>query len=90
MISRQGALLGQHDQVIQEITSSLRELTQAVHSGSSVPSTSPAPPPSTSAFPREPFIPAPERYEGDLGSCRAFLLQCSLVFEMQPQTYPTE
>ena len=34
-------------------------------------------------------MPGLERYEGDLGSCRAFLLECSLVFELQPQTYPT-
>ena len=34
-------------------------------------------------------MPAPERYDGDLGLCRSFLLQCSLVFELQPQTYPT-
>ncbi|CAL8394463.1 unnamed protein product [Boreogadus saida] len=50
IISRQGTLLGQHDQMLQEITSNL----------------------------------PPERYEGDLGSCRSFLLQCSLVFELQP------
>ena len=49
-----------------------------------------APVPSHSASPREPFIPAPERYDGDLGLCRSFLLQCSLVFELQPQTYPTD
>ena len=28
--------------------------------------------------------------EGDLGQCRSFLLQCYLVFELQPQTYPTD
>lgn len=37
--------------------------------------------------PREPFVPAPERYEGRLGECRSFLFQCSLVFELQPLTY---
>lgn len=27
---------------------------------------------------------------GDLGTCRAFLTQCSLVFEQQPYTYCTD
>ena len=39
---------------------------------------------------REPLIPAPERYAGDMGTCRAFLIQCSLVFSQQPLSYPTE
>ena len=90
MISRQGILLGQHDQILQEITSNLRELTISVrsqHPVSPEPSSS-VPGPSASSW--EPFIPSPERYEGDLGSCLSFLLQCSLVVELQPQTYPTD
>ena len=59
-----------------------------VHSQLPVTPEPPFPVPGPSATPREPFIPAPERYEGDLG--RSFLLQCSLVFELQPQTYPTD
>ena len=90
MISRQGTLLGQHDQALQEIATALRELTLAVNSQPPVAPEPPAPAPSPSASPREPSIPAPQRYGGDLGSCRSFLTQCSLVFEMQPQTYPTE
>ena len=89
MISRQGTLLGQHDQALQEVASTLRELTQAFHSRPPAP-TPPPDPPIATVTSREPFIPAPERYEGDLGSCRSFLLQCSLVFDLQPQTYPTE
>ncbi|KAK0133566.1 Cyclin-dependent kinase-like 3 [Merluccius polli] len=72
-ISHQQAQLGQHDQALQEITSSL-----------------PVPVPSPPVSFREPFIPAPEPYGGDLGQCRSFLLQCSLVFELQPQTYATD
>ena len=37
--------------------------------------------------PREPCIPTPARYSGELGRCRQFLHQCSLVFEQQPLTY---
>ena len=89
MISHQGTLLGQHNQALQEITAALRELTLAVSSQLPVAPEPAAPVPSPSASPREPTIPAPQRYGGDLGSCRSFLIQCSLVFEMQPLTYPT-
>ena len=89
-ISHQQAQLGQHDQALQEITSSLRELSLTITSRLPVTPVPPVPDPNHSASPREPFIPAHERYEGDLGQCRPFLLQCSLVFELQPQTYPTD
>uniref|UniRef100_A0AAQ5Z1J7 CCHC-type domain-containing protein n=2 Tax=Amphiprion ocellaris TaxID=80972 RepID=A0AAQ5Z1J7_AMPOC len=39
---------------------------------------------------REPFVPMPERYGGDQGACQAFLMQTSLVFELQPLTYRTD
>ena len=89
-ISYLQAQLGQHDQALQEITSSLRELSLTITSRLHVTPEPPAPVHSHSASPREPFIPATERYDGDLGLCRSFLLQCSLVFELQPQTYPTD
>uniref|UniRef100_A0A3P8RK92 CCHC-type domain-containing protein n=1 Tax=Amphiprion percula TaxID=161767 RepID=A0A3P8RK92_AMPPE len=38
----------------------------------------------------EPFVPTPEHYGGDQGSCQAFLMQTSLVFELQPLTYSTD
>uniref|UniRef100_A0A8C5HTM3 Gypsy retrotransposon integrase-like protein 1 n=3 Tax=Gouania willdenowi TaxID=441366 RepID=A0A8C5HTM3_GOUWI len=39
---------------------------------------------------REPTVPVPERYAGDLGSCQAFLTQVSLVFELQPTSYASD
>ncbi len=39
---------------------------------------------------QQPYIPPPERYLGDLGICRTFLFQCSLVFAQQPLTYSTD
>ena len=89
-ISHQGTLLGQHDQNLQEITSNLREMAAAIQSLRAVSPDPSVAVPGPSASSREPYIPAPERYEGDLGSCRSFLLQCSLVFELQPLTYPTD
>lgn len=35
----------------------------------------------------EPMVPTPAPYYGDLGACRSFLVQCSLVFEQQSLTY---
>ena len=44
------------------------------------------PPPHT----REPFVPPPEHYLGEIGACSAFLLQCSHVFDLQPNSYATD
>ncbi|KAK0154208.1 Retrotransposon-like protein 1 [Merluccius polli] len=89
-ISHQQAQLGQHDQALQEITSSLRELSLSIASRLPVTPAPAVPVPSPPVSFREPFIPAPEPYGGDLGRCRSFLLQCSLVFELQPQTYTSD
>lgn len=35
-------------------------------------------------------LPPPERYSGAPGSCRPFLVQCSLIFELQPSAFPSE
>lgn len=50
-----------------------------------------APVPAQPALPsREPNIPTPERYAGALGTCKSFIMQCSLVFEQQPSTYAND
>ncbi|XP_057683966.1 retrotransposon-derived protein PEG10 [Corythoichthys intestinalis] len=51
------------------------------------PSHTPVANPASSATGREPHVPAPAPYDGNLGTCRAFLVQCSLVFEQQPSMY---
>lgn len=79
-VDAQGALLGQHSQTLRDIMVGLRELSVNMTSLQSqfnqVTSTTPAPPPLL-----EPWVPAPERYDGDFGLCRSFLMQCDLVFE---------
>uniref|UniRef100_A0A674P9V0 DUF4939 domain-containing protein n=1 Tax=Takifugu rubripes TaxID=31033 RepID=A0A674P9V0_TAKRU len=47
------------------------------------------PPTNPATQPREPYIPIPGRYSGDLGTCSQFLHQCQLVFTQQPLTYST-
>lgn len=110
-LAAQGARVGNHDKILQEITEKLRQLstsvtelstqmTQVSHQLSAItasapPASAPAPPPASAPPPalpaaREPHIPTPERYSGSLGSCSQFLLQCSLVFDLQPNTYNTD
>lgn len=48
------------------------------------------PPPQPPAPSKEPFVPSPEPYSGDLGSCSQFILSCSLVFDLQPLSYPSD
>ncbi|KAL0154280.1 hypothetical protein M9458_050393 [Cirrhinus mrigala] len=76
----------------QELVDSLRKVL--IRSPTTMPSTPPpeAPPaPSTSSatVPSSPTArPAP--YSGGAEECNGFLLQCSLIFTMQPALYPTD
>lgn len=101
-ISNQGVRLGQHQDMLQELQDSLRQLhVQVTHltdqltsrlppqPSGPVPSVNPVPiPPPVS--PKEPYVPPPEPYAGDSGNCRGFLLRCSLVFDQQPLSYPSD
>uniref|UniRef100_A0A3Q1GBC7 CCHC-type domain-containing protein n=1 Tax=Acanthochromis polyacanthus TaxID=80966 RepID=A0A3Q1GBC7_9TELE len=89
-VASQGALLGQHSQTLrdltnlnQEISTQLNTLTDQINSVAITVNSSPP-------IAREPYVPTPERYRGDQGTCRAFLMQASLVFELRPLTYSTD
>ena len=85
---------------LQELTTSVTQLGGRMESVaaqlSTVPPTTLPPPPAATPpatpapQPREPHIPIPARYAGDLGSCSQFLHQCSLVFRQQPTTYSSD
>lgn len=86
---------------LQTLTQQLHHLSTHLPSSTSSASEASAPapvssspePPAPSQIPssvREPFVPVPEPYSGDLGSCSQFLLKCSLVFELQPSSYPSD
>uniref|UniRef100_A0A8C5E9V3 DUF4939 domain-containing protein n=1 Tax=Gouania willdenowi TaxID=441366 RepID=A0A8C5E9V3_GOUWI len=49
-----------------------------------------SPQPATLRTAREPYIPTPQPYSGELGSCGSFLLKCDLVFEQQHQKYASD
>lgn len=98
-ISQQGNMLGQHSTALQEIASSVRNLSASltsIQAQLSLPADNPPPvsPPSPAASGavsfREPKVPTPDKYEGDLGRCRSFLMQCGLVFDLQPNSYATD
>lgn len=38
----------------------------------------------------EPRLPPPERYDGNTRGCRGFITQCSLAFQLQPSSFPTD
>uniref|UniRef100_A0A8C9XZN5 Retrotransposon gag domain-containing protein n=1 Tax=Sander lucioperca TaxID=283035 RepID=A0A8C9XZN5_SANLU len=86
-ISQQGNMLGQHSTALQEIASSVRNLSASmtrIQDQLSLPAENP--PPVSSPLP----ISTPDKYDGDLGRCRSFLMQCGLVFDLQPNSYATD
>ena len=99
-LAAQGTLLGQHDQSLQGFDTRLRELSTSLEQvfgrldviASRLPPSDPRPPsPPVSPNPvREPSIPPPARYSGDLGTCSQFLHKCSLVFDQQPLSYASD
>lgn len=117
-VTTQGVLVGQHGVALQEIMTSLRDLTagmtqlggrlnEVATQLSSLQSTHQAQPsdsgqasgPALQATvptgihpsqPREPFIPIPGRYSGEIGLCKQFIHQCMLVFDQQPLTYSSD
>lgn len=93
-VSTQGAILDQHSTALREIMGGLQDLSLRVGTlQESLRNPPPAPElaESVTANPaREPWVSPPERYDGNLGQCKTFLMQCGLVFALQPLTYATE
>ncbi len=94
-LALQGVVIGQHDQALKQIRDRLKDLSANLSSlceqlTSQASLAAPCPAPSSPPSYHEPFVPAPEHYDDDLGSCRAFLVQCSLVFEQQPHMYASD
>jgi len=77
---------------LRELTTWMMEIRDQMNLPSRPESQPPVPTPAVSASVpvKEPWVPPPDRYEGDFGLCRSFLLQCDLVFSQQPLSYSTE
>ncbi|XP_061652772.1 uncharacterized protein LOC133488659 [Phyllopteryx taeniolatus] len=93
-LTLQSAHIGRQDKDLQEITETLHSLSQHVSLLSQQTQYMQPPvstPPEPPRFPyKEPHVPPPEPYSGDLGAYSQFILHCSLVFNLQPYSYPTE
>ena len=97
-VSSHGMLLGEHHQLLQGLLETQQALGNQISqmgiclerlSGQLAPSPAlPSPPPPQPL--RESPVPPPEPYAGDLGRCKGFQLQCSLVFSRQPVTFTTD
>lgn len=87
-LSSQAAAIHKHEQILTEILQRLR--LQSISQASTDPhaqSQGTAPPPGPLLEPR---LPAPERYDGNPERCRGFITQCTLAFQLQPNSFPTE
>ena len=81
------ASAARHDQRLEALYDQVQQLVQICRP----PAVSqPAIPPVRAAPGPEPRLNAPDRFSGAPGTCRSFLTLCSLTFELQPLTYPTE
>jgi hypothetical protein len=90
-LASQGALLEQHDQALKSLLEHVKEFSQRLSDlQDQTFALSLQPVHSPSPLPPELFVPAPEHYDGNLRACRAFLVQCSLVFEQLPYSYASE
>lgn len=80
-------MAARHERSLSSIQEHLQRLSLSDRGPDPAPSVSPSvqTPPVSDAR-----LPPPERYSGAPGSCRPFLVQCSLAFELQPSAFPTE
>lgn len=91
-ISKQGVLLGSHKmqqrttEAVSQMGESLQQLQAARPWAVSV---APDPPPLAVPISQEPKIPAPQHF-GKTGTCKGFLNQVSLIFNLQPSAFVSE
>ena len=101
----QANALQRHDELVTSISGGLREMAArherglgSIHellqrlslSDRGPDPASPVSPPVRTPPVSDTRLPPLERYSGVPGSCRPFLVQCSLAFELQPSAFPTE
>lgn len=87
-LEQHGVFIGRQQAQLDSVAASIRDLTAQIQplqlAHSALASSSPLQPA------REPRLPPPEKYAGEPGTCRSFLSQCSLIFQLQPTTFPTD
>ncbi len=89
VLSEQATTIQRHDQTLSQIVQLLSFQSQA--SSPQEPQQSPDPQPrSTVTLLSEPRLPAPEWFDGSPERCRGFINHCTLAFQLQPSSFPTE
>ena len=76
----------------QDLSNQMQQMLAGLRTTASDPPAQPAPQP-REAYPvvhPDPRLPRIERYDGDPSTCRSFLSLCSMTFELQPHSYPSE
>ena len=87
-LEQQGALLGRQQTQLDTVIASIRDLTAQIQPLQLAQSSTTS---ASSLLPaHEPKLPPPEKYSGEPGTCRSFLSQCSLIFELQPTTFSSD
>lgn len=87
-LSEQATTIRRHDQALAEILNLLNLQSQAASSRE--PQQSSGLLSRSMTLPSEPRLPAPERFDGTPERCRGFITQCTLAFQLQPSSFPTE
>ncbi len=82
-------LMAKHSDLLADVMQSIGQLFQRIPVSS--PSPAPRPPPiDVPQVVAEPRLPPPKPFSGNANSCGGFLTQCSLTFELQPSSFPTD
>ncbi|KAK3518249.1 hypothetical protein QTP70_034616 [Hemibagrus guttatus] len=87
-LAQQETLMATHT----DLMTSIRQIFDRLPSTSATASAASVPPPD-SPMPSplaEPRLPPPQRFSGDPSACDGFLTQCSLTFELQPSSFPSD
>lgn len=89
VLTRQEELMAKHSDLLADVMKSIGQLFQRIPGSS--PSPAPRPPPiDVPQVIAEPRLPPPKPFSGNANSCGGFLTQCSLTFELQPSSFPTD
>ncbi|KAL1256462.1 hypothetical protein QQF64_012007 [Cirrhinus molitorella] len=85
--------MAKHSQVLSDLMTSIRQIFDRLPSSSATASTAasvPLPDSRVLSPLAEPCLPPPQHFSGDPSACDGFLTQCSLTFELQPSSFPSD
>lgn len=92
-LAQQETLMTRHSQLLSDLMTSVRQIFDRLPSTSvtASPAASVPLPDSRVLSPlSEPRLPPPQHFSGDPSACDGFLTQCSLTFELQPSSFPSD